>query len=145
MRLIRTPTPTQKAGARHGPLEKGQRGYLMYYRAVLREIANIYNIDSQLPFQELRSKDKKFIKTIFYGSQDEIWGRTFEGVVKYMERLFRETDSDWLKDEISKYMSILPCPECHGARLKKESLAVKIGDHNIQQVTTFSVKEAKHF
>ncbi len=139
------PDPTKGWVNAIAPWKKGQRGYLMYYRAVLREIANIYNIDSQLPFQELRSKDKKFIKTIFYGSQDEIWGRTFEGVVKYMERLFRETDSDWLKDEISKYMSILPCPECHGARLKKESLAVKIGDHNIQQVTTFSVKEAKHF
>lgn len=127
------------------PWKKGQRGYLMYYRAVLREIAHIYDLDVQMSFQELHAKHKKFIKIIFYGSNDEVWGRTFEGVVKYLERLFRETDNDWLKDEISKYMSILPCPDCQGARLKKESLAVKICDHNIQQITAFSIKEAKHF
>ena len=127
------------------PWKKGQRGYMMYYRAVLREIADIYDVDLQLSFQELSAKHKKFIKTLFYGSTDEIWGRTFEGVVKYLERLFRESDSDWLKDEISKYMSILPCPDCQGARLKKESLSVKVGERNIQQVTTFSIKEAKNY
>ncbi|MEK7716087.1 MAG: hypothetical protein AAB387_11585, partial [candidate division NC10 bacterium] len=57
-----------------------------------------------------------------------IWGKTFEGVVNYMERMFRETDSDWLKDEISRFMSVLPCPTCKGARLKNEVLAVKVND-----------------
>ncbi|MFA5089061.1 MAG: excinuclease ABC subunit UvrA [Candidatus Omnitrophota bacterium] len=127
------------------PWKKGTRGYLMYYRAVLRELASLYRIDPQMPFQNLTKKHKNFAKIVLYGSEDEIWGRTFEGVLKYMERLFRETDSDWLKDEISKYMSISPCPECAGTRLKKESLAVKVADVNIAQVTAYSIKEAKAF
>jgi len=127
------------------PWKKGQRGYLMYYRAVLRELADIYHIDKYISFEELSKQHKKFLKIVLSGSEDEIWGRQFEGVLKYLERLFRETDSDWLKDEISKYMSVLPCPECQGARLKKESLAIKIADLNITHVTAFSIKEAKYF
>ncbi len=124
------------------PWKKGKGGYMMYYRAVLREMANIHDVDTRLPFSEL---DKKFKHIIFYGSDDEIWNRTFEGVVKYLERLFKETDSDWLKEEISSYMSVSACPLCEGRRLKKESLAVKIADSNITDVTQLSIKEAKVF
>ena len=124
------------------PWQKSRRNYLMYYRAVMREIADIYRVDYQTPFKEL---NKKFKETIFHGSDDEIWGRRFEGVLKYMERLFRETDSDWLKNEISQFMSVSPCPECKGARLKKESLAIKIAKRNITETTAFSITEAKEF
>jgi excinuclease ABC subunit A len=124
------------------PWKKGQRGYMMYYRAVLREISRIYRIDARLPFKDL---DKKFKNIVFYGSDDEIWGRPFEGVVRYLERLFRETDSDWLQEEIASFMSESPCPECQGLRLKKESLAVKVADRNIAQLTGLSITEAKHF
>jgi excinuclease ABC subunit A len=124
------------------PWKKGQRGYMMYYRAVLREIAHMYRVDPRLPFNAL---DKKFKRIVFYGSDDEIWGRTFEGVVKYLERLFRETDSEWLKEEIASFMSESPCPECHGLRLKKGSLAVKVADKNIAQLTALSITEAKEF
>ncbi len=124
------------------PWKKGQRGYMMYYRAVLREIAHIYRVDPRLPFNGL---DKKFKRIVLYGSDDEIWGRLFEGVVKYLERLFRETDSDWLKEEIASFMSESPCPECQGLRLRRESLAVKVADKTIAQLTGLSIKEAKHF
>jgi excinuclease ABC subunit A len=125
------------------PWKKGSRGYMMYYRAVLRQIGRAHRVDNQTPFNEL---DKKFKRIIFYGSEEyEVWGRSFEGVVKYLERLFRETDSEWLKEEIASFMSESPCPECKGLRLKKESLAVKIADKNIAQVTAYSIKEAKQF
>jgi len=124
------------------PWKKGRRGYMMYYRAVLREIAQLYGIDPRLPFSQL---DKKSKHMIFYGSSDEIWGRTFEGVIKYLERLFRETDSDWLKEEISSFMSVSACPACEGKRLKRESLSVKIEDSNIADVSMLSIKEAKSF
>ncbi|MEI7999653.1 MAG: excinuclease ABC subunit UvrA, partial [Candidatus Omnitrophota bacterium] len=124
------------------PWKRGQRGYMMYYRAVLREIANIYDIDPKLPFSQL---DKKSKNIIFYGSDDEIWGRTFEGVIGYLERLFKETDSDWLKEEISSFMSVSSCPSCQGRRLKKESLAVKISGSNIADISELSIKEAKAF
>lgn len=124
------------------PWKKGRRNYLMYYRAVLREIADIHDIDTNIPFHKLPAK---FRNIILHGSQDEIWGRRFEGVLAYMERLFKETDSDWLKDEISRYMSVLPCPKCQGNRLREESLAIKINGLNIAQVTQLSIKEAKKF
>ncbi|MCX5681838.1 MAG: excinuclease ABC subunit UvrA, partial [Candidatus Omnitrophica bacterium] len=101
------------------PWHKGKRGYMMYYRAVLRELAEIYHVDPYTPYQKL---NKSFKKIILDGSSDEIWGRRFEGVPAYLERMFRDTDNDWLKSEISNFLSISPCPECGGARLKKESL-----------------------
>jgi len=124
------------------PWKRGGRGYMMYYRAVLKEIANIYAIDPQKPFKELNTKTKQLV---LYGSEDEIWGRRFEGAVGYLERLFHETDNDWLKNEISAFMSVQPCPDCEGKRLKKESLAIKITDKNIFEVTCFSIKKAKEF
>ncbi len=124
------------------PWKKGQGGYMMYYRAVLREISRIYKIDQRLPYKDL---EKKFKDVVLYGSEDVIWGRTFEGVVKYLERLFQETDSDWLKEEIATYMSESSCSMCGGNRLKKESLAVTVGGKNMAEVVGFSIKECKHF
>ncbi|HPB68658.1 MAG TPA: excinuclease ABC subunit UvrA, partial [Candidatus Omnitrophota bacterium] len=121
---------------------KGRRNYLMYYRAVLREIAHLYDVDTTLPFRKLTPKFKKII---FEGSDDIIWDRQFEGLQKYLKRLFEETDSDWLKDEVSRYMSSLPCPTCHGNRLKKESLAIKINGLNIAQVCAMSIKKVKDY
>ena len=124
------------------PWKRGRRNYLMYYRAVLRAMGELYDVSPQTSFNKL---PKKFINIVFCGSDDEIWGRRFEGVLRYMERLFKGTDSDWLKDEISRYMSVQPCPACDGKRLKKESLAVKISHHNIADVTSFSIKDTKKF
>jgi len=136
------PDPSKPWVQAIAPWKKGSRGYMMYYRAVLREIANLHGIDPTKPFQDLDRQQKKLI---LYGSSDEIWGRTFEGAIPYLERLFLETDSDWLKDEISKFMSVLPCPTCQGSRLKKESLAVTIAEKNIHHVTSLSIKAARHF
>ncbi|MCK5214714.1 MAG: excinuclease ABC subunit UvrA [Candidatus Omnitrophica bacterium] len=124
------------------PWKRGRRNYLMYYRAVLRAMGELYDVSPQTSFNKL---PKKFINIVFCGSDDEIWGRRFEGVLRYMERLFKGTDSDWLKDDISRYMSVQPCPACDGKRLKKESLAVKISHHNIADVTSFSIKDTKKF
>lgn len=124
------------------PWHKGKRGYMMYYRAVLREIADVYNVDHYAPYNKL---SKSFKKIVLYGSHDEIWGRRFEGVTAYLERMFRDTDSDWLKSEISAFLSVSPCPECNGARLKKESLAVRIAGKNIDEVTQMSISEARNF
>jgi len=124
------------------PAKRGRRGYLMYYRAVMRELSDLLDVELDQPFSSI---SKKYQKIIFYGSKDEIWGKPYEGAINYLERMFQTTDSDWLKDEISRYMSISPCPACHGSRLKKETLSVKIADTNIAQITSFSIKEAKRF
>ncbi len=124
------------------PSKRGRRAYFMYFRSVMRQLASIYGVDTHIPFHSLNSKFKKIL---FYGSNDVIWGRVYEGVVNYLERMFKETDSDWLKDELSKYMSVLSCPVCNGARLKKEVLAVRIAGVNIAEVTGFSINKAKEF
>ncbi|HVI85297.1 MAG TPA: excinuclease ABC subunit UvrA, partial [bacterium] len=92
------------------------------------------------------------------GSEEEVrikyhnrWGAlrqydtVFEGVIPYLERRYKETDSEYMKEEIEQYMSTAPCPECHGTRLKKESLAVTIGDRSIAEVCALTVRGAMHF
>ncbi|MFA6379146.1 MAG: excinuclease ABC subunit UvrA [Candidatus Omnitrophota bacterium] len=124
------------------PWHKGKRGYMMYYRAVLRELADLHNVDCALPYNKLT---KTFQHIVLHGSSDEIWGKRFEGVIGYLERMFRDTDSDWLKSEISTFLSVSPCPECLGARLKKESLAIRIAEKNIYEITQMSIVESRHF
>ena len=75
--------------------------------------------------------------TIHYtgaGGQDNRWDTTFEGVIPNLDRRYRETDSDYIRNEIEKYMAENPCPACGGARLKPESLAVTVDDRNISEV-----------
>lgn len=124
------------------PAKKGKRGYLMYYRAVMRELAAHHRVDAYQPYEQMTSG---FRNKVLYGSDDEVWGKPYEGVIPYLERMFQETDSDWLKTEISQYMSVSPCPVCKGARLKKEALAVRLGGVNIADLTALSIKDAKAF
>ncbi len=124
------------------PWRRGGRGYLLYYRGLLREVARYYGFDLDTPFDKL---DKKTREIILYGSETEIWGRNYEGVVPHLERLFRETESEYVKEEVNKYMSVLPCPKCNGTRLRPESLAFKIQEKSINDITKMSVKEAKEF
>src|SRR6185503_9505960 len=124
------------------PAKRGRRGYLMYYRAVMREFADLHKLDAYAPYSELKSNLRE---KILYGSNDQIWGKPYEGAIPYMERMFRDTDSEWLKDEINRYMSEQPCPGCEGTRLKKEALSVKIDKCTIAQLSAMSIKEAKEF
>ena len=121
--------------------KRGGRGYILYYRWLIRELARELNFDLDAPFKKL-NKDTR--QAILYGSEREVGGKPFEGIIPHLERLFRDTDSDYLKQEISKFMSVLPCPTCGGARLKKESLSVKISNKNIWEVVQMSIKEARH-
>ena len=124
------------------PWKRGGRGYMLYYRWLLRELASTLDFDLDTPFNKL---SKEVQRSILYGCEVHVNDKPFEGLIPHLERLFRETDSDYLKEEISKFMSSLPCPACKGARLKKESLSVKIGGKNIWETTLMSVKAAHHF
>nr|MBP6943474.1 excinuclease ABC subunit UvrA [Candidatus Omnitrophota bacterium] len=124
------------------PWKRGGRGYLLYYRGLLREVARHYRFDAETPFNKLGKETQKIV---MYGSDLQIWGRRYEGVINQLERLFRETDSEYLKAEINKYMSVLPCPKCKGARLRPESLAFTIGGKAIKEAVSLSVKQALDF
>jgi excinuclease ABC subunit A len=122
--------------------KRGGRGYILYYRALIRELSEQMGFDLDTPFKKL-AKDAQ--KAILYGTEIEVWGKPFEGVIPNLERLFKHSESDYLKEEISRFMASLPCPACRGSRLKKESLAVKINHKNIWEVTRMSIKEAADF
>jgi len=120
---------------------RGGRGIILYYRRLLRSLARRYNFDVLTPYKKLPPDIKKII---LYGEEQNHWG-AFEGVVPNLERRFHETDSDWVKEEINKFMSVLSCQGCGGKRLKKESLAVTIKGKNIIDITTMSIKDLKEF
>jgi len=120
---------------------RGGKGLYLYYRRLLRSVAREYGFDVETPFKDL-PKDIK--KLVLYGEAEKKWG-SFEGVVPNLERRFRETESEFIKTEINRYMSVQPCPECNGMRLKKESLAVTIDGRNIAEVSSLSIKAMKEF
>ncbi len=124
------------------PWKRGGRGYLLYYRGLLREVARHYRFDVETPFNKLGKETQRIV---MFGSDLQIWGRRYEGVINQLERLFRETDSEYLKAEINKYMSVLPCPKCKGARLRPESLAFTIGGKAINEAVSLSVRQALDF
>ncbi len=137
--------PDRKKSINDGAIEvwkRGGRGYILYYRWLLRELACRLQFDLDTPFRNL---NKSIQKAILYGTHEIIGNKPFEGVIPHLKRLFRETDSDYLKEEISRFMSSLPCSACKGTRLKKESLAVVINGKNIWEVTQMPIKEANDF
>jgi len=124
-----------------------------FYTQTLQSLARHYKASLKKPWKEL---DKKFQHAVLYGSgttpvtisfeDDERIHRItkpFEGVIPNMERRWRETDSDWIREEFSRFQSSQPCEACHGQRLKPEALAVKIAGKNISEVAGFSIREAK--
>lgn len=124
------------------PWKRGGRGYILYYRWLIRELAQVLDFDLDTPFNKL---SKEIQRAILYGTKEFVGNKPFEGVIPHLERLFRDTDSDYLKEEISKFMSSLSCPACKGARLRPQSLAVKINSRNISEVARMSIKEAYRF
>jgi excinuclease ABC subunit A len=137
--------PDKNKSIREGaivPWHRTGKNTFLYYRGMLNEFAARHTFSIDTPFKELNPWVKN---AILYGSDDQIWGKRYEGVIPNLERRFVETDSDYMRHEINKFMSVLPCPVCKGTRLKPESLAVKIQDKNIYEVTKFSIAKAIGF
>jgi len=137
--------PDKNKSINEGAIEawkRGGRGYILYYRWLIRELSYRLGFDLDTPFKKINRNNQK---AILYGTSQVIGSKPFEGVIPHLERLFRETDSDYLKEEISRFMSTLPCPGCKGTRLRKESLAVKINGKNIWEVTRMPIKAASEF
>ncbi|HOW42664.1 MAG TPA: excinuclease ABC subunit UvrA [Candidatus Omnitrophota bacterium] len=137
--------PDKTKSINEGAIEawkRGGRGYILYYRWLIRELAHQMRFSLDAPFNKL---GKQAQQAILFGSEEYAGGKPFEGVIPHLERLFRDSDSEYLKQEISRFMSSLDCPLCHGNRLKKEALAVTIAGKNIAQVCNLSMLESRHF
>lgn len=124
------------------PWKRGGRGYILYYRWIIRQFSRQLNFSLDTPFKKL---SKEVQKAVLYGSGRIVEGKPFEGLIPHLERLFNQTKSGYLKEELSRFMSSLNCPLCQGARLKKESLAVRIAGKNIREVAQMSIDEAHQF
>ncbi|MGN4293893.1 excinuclease ABC subunit UvrA [Bacillus cereus group sp. MYBK87-2] len=127
-----------------------------YYPQLLQSVCNHYGVDMDVPVKDI---PKDLFDKVLYGSGEEkIYFRyvnelgqvkeneiLFEGVIPNIERRYRETSSDYIREQMEKYMAEQACPKCKGGRLKPESLAVFVGGKTIADVTKYSVQEVQEF
>ena len=123
----------------------------MYYLGLGKK----YGFTLDTPIKEMSTEA---VNALLYGTNEEkiemhrtnefgsgVYYNTFEGIVENLERRFRETNSEWMKEEIGSFMSGVECPDCHGKRLKPVVLAVTIGDKNISQFCEMSIRDELEF
>ncbi|MEL0015728.1 MAG: excinuclease ABC subunit UvrA, partial [Rhodospirillales bacterium] len=145
--------PNPLMSMRDGAIAPWASSNSSYYEQTLEGICKHFKVGMKTPFGEL---PKNVREAILFGSGEEVIPikyddglrsytvkKTFEGVVNNLERRWRETDSSWVREELSKFMSAAACATCKGKRLKPEALAVKIDMRDISEVTDFSVAKAK--
>ena len=124
-------------------------------REILDALAREYNFSLDTPFQDYPKKihdiiihgtDGKKVKVYYTGQRGSgVYDVAFEGLIKNVERRYRETASDSIKQEYETFMRVTPCQTCHGQRLKQTSLAVTVGDKNIAEVTSLSIEKLTRF
>ena len=126
-------------------------GWFSWHSSQLESLARRYSFTLHVPVKEL---SERYLNLILYGEEGELvrhrnrFGRVrgyftgYEGVIPYLERLYRDTESDRTRWDIERYMTSHPCPVCRGQRLKPESLAVTIAGQNIAQVSAMSIEQA---
>ena len=145
--------PDPSLSLNEGAILPWSSGATSYYEQMTQAIAERYEVDVDAPWEELTEDQQNLF---LYGTNgDKLYvsyrnrmGRkrsymtTFEGIIPNLERRYRETDSDWSREKIEEYMSVRPCPECKGARLRPESRAVKVGGIPIHEYTAMSARRA---
>jgi excinuclease ABC subunit A len=131
--------------------------YTGYYRQIIEVLAKEYGADLLLPFKDLPEKLQHDIlygtgnRHLKYDYKSRSTGRvthmdhTFEGMINNLERRYRETSSEFMKEKIQSYMSTKICPDCHGLRLKPEVLAVTVGGKNIAEISEMSIRDCYGF
>jgi len=145
--------PNRELSLKEGAIAAWEPTSSQYYPQLLEAVCTHYGIDMNIPFGEL---PKEQADKILYGSGEEKiffhyendFGQVrenwiqFEGVIPNVERRYKDTSSDYIREQMEKYMAEQPCPTCKGERLKKESLAVLIDGENIGFITSLSIREA---
>ncbi len=124
-----------------------------WYVRILEAAAKKHGFDLKTPIKDLTPAQ---LNTIFYGDKGPVtvtysgsgghqnrWETKFEGVIANMERRYKETDSDYIRNEFERYMASVPCPSCKGSRLKPESRAVRVGGKNVTETTALSILDAQ--
>lgn len=154
-KILPDESKTINEGAFKGPGWNIKSHELSMARMYFEGLAKHYGFDLDTPVCDL---DRKFVDIILYGSGDEKirveyirdygsghYNTTFEGIIPSLKRRYRETTSEWSRGDIERYMSDSRCPDCGGARLRPEILAVTVGGVNIADLTNYSVAELVEF
>ena len=145
--------PDDRKSLREGAVVPWNSVPQVYVIQTFEGLARHYGFSLDTPFADLPERARQ---VILYGTGEEAITmryqdkgrsfqseRPFEGVMPNLERRFRETDSNWVREELSRFQVTAPCETCHGARLKPEALAVKIHKHDIAQLTDMSISKAR--
>jgi excinuclease ABC subunit A len=145
------PDPSLSIG--EGALAPWANSSSSYYEQISQALAEKYRIDLEAPWSSLSDDERELFLYGTDGDRVEVsyrnrYGRRrtyatrFEGIVPNLERRYRETDSEWTREKIEEFMSLVPCPACKGSRLRPESRAVLVGGLAIHEFSSFSVKRA---
>ena len=148
--------PDPELSLADGAIAPWEKRFSGWYQQTLTALAKAYNFSMQAPFKSLSKKAKDVVLNGSEGELVDFWWvddagkrhnykKAFEGVLNNLERRHRESESEQVREEMEKYMDIMPCPSCQGARLKQEALFVRVGGQNIQQVTSLSIKDSLTF
>ncbi len=127
-----------------------------FYAQILASLAEHYGFDLDKPFKKLSKKIQKIvlygsgkedIEFVYHGDRGKTYIKIhpFEGIINNLERRYRETESNVVREELTKYLSVQPCPDCHGTRLRQGARHVYIADKNLPTITEMSIEEALRF
>ncbi|MGZ3648230.1 MAG: excinuclease ABC subunit UvrA [Syntrophales bacterium] len=147
--------PDRELSVREGAIAPWSGRSSVYHYQMLDALSQHYGFDLNSPFNQL---PKEIQTVLLYGSGKEMirfyldregrrffYSRPFEGILRQLDRRYKETNSNAVRMDLSRYINLQECPTCHGARLKKESLAVTVEDKNIYEVCRLCIKECLAF
>jgi len=148
--------PNPELSLREGAIAPWEKRLSGWFHLILEALAKAYKFDIRTPYKELKPQVQDVILNGSKGEKVEFWweedgGRKhtyqkeFEGVLNNLQRRWSETESDAAREELEKYMNVMPCPTCHGARLRPEALHVLVGGQTIRDVTALSIRDCLKF
>jgi excinuclease ABC subunit A len=148
--------PNPELSLREGAIAPWEKRLSGWFHLILDALAKAYSFDIRTPYKELPDHVRDVILNGSGGEKIEFWWeedgekrhtyqKEFEGVLNNLQRRWLETESDNAREDLEKYMNIMPCPTCKGARLRPESLHVLVGGRTIRDVTALSIRDCLHF
>jgi excinuclease ABC subunit A len=148
--------PNPELSLREGAIAPWEKRLSGWFHLILDALAKAYRFDIRTPYKELPEPVKDAILNGSRGEKIEFWWeedgdrrhtyqKEFEGVLNNLQRRWRETESDAAREELEKYMNVMPCPTCQGARLRPEALHVLVAGMTIRDVTALSIRDCLKF
>jgi len=148
--------PNPELSLREGAIAPWEKRLSGWFHLILDALAKAYKFDIRTPFKELPESVRDVILNGSKGEKIEFWWeedgdrrhtyqKEFEGVLNNLQRRWRETESDAAREELEKYMNVMPCPTCNGARLRPEALHVLVGEKTIRDVTALAIRDCLVF